>query len=57
MKLFSIKDTHTNKLLNGTYFPSKHLAKRERDRLNQESGHDTRYVVTPGPDHRRYTPL
>jgi hypothetical protein len=53
MKLFGIRDTHTNQLLK-QFFPDKRSAKRERDKLNQESGHDTRYVVTPGPDHRRY---
>ena len=51
LRLFAIRDTSTNKLVPDTWFSSKDAAKRARDELSQDGG---RYVVTPGPDHRRY---
>ena len=51
MKLFTLRDATTNKLAPNIWFASKDAAKRARDELNQDGG---RYVVTPGPDHRRY---
>lgn len=54
LHLFAIRDTHTNKPVEGQLFASKPEAKRARDKLNQEGGAEsTRYVVTPGPDHRK----
>lgn len=38
---------------NPLYFPSKVDAKQHRDKLNKELG-DQFFVVTLGPDHRRY---
>lgn len=52
LRLFALRDTSTNKLLPNVYFPDKVAAKRERDTRNQAGGS---YVVTPGPDHRRYS--
>lgn len=52
LRLFALRDTSTNKLLPNTYFGDKVAAKRERDELNKAGGS---YVVTPGPDHRRYS--
>ena len=40
-----------NKLLAEQFFHDKPAAKKERDRLNAAGGS---YVVTAGPDHRRY---
>ena len=51
LRLFALRDTSTNKLLAGQFLHDKPAAKRERDRLNAAGG---TYVVTPGPDHRRY---
>ena len=52
LRLFALRDTSTNKMLPNVYFPDKVAAKRERDTRNQAGG---TYVVTPGPDHRRYS--
>lgn len=49
LRLFALRDTTTNKIVPDLYFSSKPEAKRERD--SREAG---RYVVTPGPDHRRH---
>lgn len=54
MKLFAIRDTSSNKLVPGEDFKSKPEAKRRRDELNEEAGSKSRYVVTPGPDHRKF---
>ena len=50
LRLFALRDTHTNKPVPGTFFPSKPEAKRARDELNNGV---QRYVVTAGPDHRK----
>ena len=50
LRLFSLRDTRTNKILSDTYFSSKPEAKRARDAANENGG---QYVVTPGPDHRK----
>ena len=50
LRLFAIRDTQTNKLVSDVYYTSKPDAKRARDELN---GPSKRYVVSPGPDHRR----
>lgn len=52
LRLFALRDTASNKVVPDLYFGSKPEAKRERDRLN--GGDSLRYVVVPGPDHRRY---
>ena len=51
LRLFALRDTSTNKLLAERFFHDKPAAKKERDRLNAAGGS---YVVTAGPDHRRY---
>jgi hypothetical protein len=51
LRLFAIRDTNTRVLLPQT-FPDKKAAKAERDLLNGSSG--MRYVVTEGPDHRKF---
>lgn len=50
LRLFALRDTHTNKPVLGTFFPSKSEAKCARDELNKGT---TRYVVTLGPDHQK----
>lgn len=50
LRLFALRDTQTNKLISDVYYASKPEAKRARDELN---GISRRYVVSPGPDHRR----
>lgn len=56
-RLFSIKDTRTNKILAQDY-PTKMEAKAKRDDLNggkwNEEGTTRRHVVVLGPDHRRF---
>lgn len=54
MKLFSIRDTASNQFVKGEDFKGKPEAKRRRDELNREAGSNTRYVVSPGPDHRKF---
>lgn len=53
LRLFALRDTDTGKLLPYTFFTGKPEAKRQRDELNQAEGRQ-RYLVTPGPDHRRH---
>lgn len=49
LRLFTLRDTTTNKVVPDLYFSSKPEAKRERD--SREAG---KYVVTTGPDHHRH---
>jgi hypothetical protein len=51
LRLFALRNTSTGRLIDG-YYPDKPAAKKARDELNAQ-GVD-KYVVTPGPDHRRY---
>lgn len=53
LRLFALRDTQTNKLVPDLYFVSKPEAKRARD-LHNSSSNSARYVVTPGPDHRKF---
>lgn len=48
LRLFAIRDTQSNKIV-ADDLPDKKAAKAERDRL----GGAPRFVVTPGPDHRK----
>ena len=50
LHLFALRDTQTKKPVPDTFFASKPEAKRARDDLNKGT---LRYVVTPGPDHRK----
>ncbi len=52
LRLFALRNTSTGKIVSDAYFDNKVAAKRERDARNQAGGS---YVVTPGPDHRRYS--
>ena len=49
LRLFALRDIATNKIVPELYFGSKQEAKREPDR--RPAG---QFVLTPGPDHRRY---
>lgn len=51
LRLFALRNTASNKILDSVYFSDKQAAKKERDALNKEAG--ASYVVTPGPDHRK----
>jgi hypothetical protein len=51
LRLFAIRDTSTRELLPQT-FSDKKAAKAERDLLNGSTS--MRYVVTEGPDHRKF---
>lgn len=53
LRLFALRDTSTGKLVPNLHFASKPEAKKARDENNAAAGHD-RYVVTNGPDHRRF---
>ena len=48
LRLFALRDSHTNKHVPDLYFSDKSMAKRKRDELN--SGTD-QYRVSHGPDH------
>jgi hypothetical protein len=47
-RLFAIRNTTTNRLLDDEFFDSKMHAKARRDELNNGSN---KFVVTHGPDH------
>lgn len=52
LRLFALRNSATSKIVPDLYFGDKVAAKRERDERNKAGGN---YVVTPGPDHRRYS--
>jgi hypothetical protein len=52
-RLFQITDTQSGKQHGETFYSDKMVAKRERKRLNEEGGHEIRFVVSPGPDHHK----
>lgn len=52
MKLFGIKHINTRVLVSNLYFREKKDAKTKRDELNKEE--PKTYVVSYGPDHRKY---
>ena len=59
LRLYQITDTTTKKPIEGLYFSNKKLAKAKRRELNGDNESTTpsqllRYVVSPGPDHRKY---
>lgn len=56
LRLFAIRDTVTGKTIPDLFFTGKPDAKRQRDKLDDDTGHKGRHVVTPGPDHRRANP-
>lgn len=55
LRLFALRNITTNRRIPDVYFPDKPAARKERDRLNAQSDSD-RYVITTGPDHRRFNP-
>ncbi len=52
LRLFALRNLSTGKLVTDIYFSDKPAAKKERDERNKAGG---AYVVTPGPDHRRFS--
>lgn len=55
LRLYQIVDTTKNTPIQGVYFVSKVAAKKTRTKMNEdESGSKLRYIVSPGPDHKRY---
>ncbi len=52
LRLFALRDSSTGKRVPDLYFSDKPAAKKGRDERNKSGGN---YVVTPGPDHRRYS--
>lgn len=57
MRLYQITDTSNpgkNLAVGNMYFSDKVSAKTERKKLNTEAGTETRFVVSPGPDHKNY---
>lgn len=58
LKLFQLYDTQEEKVVPDSFFHDKMQAKKKRTELNgqqQEAEGKFRYVVTLGPDHRRYS--
>ena len=53
LRLFQVRDSQTRKVLEQT-FSEKRMAKQFRDEMNESHQHATRFVVTYGPDHRRF---
>jgi hypothetical protein len=57
IRLYQIIDTaasgpSSHRVVPGSYFSNKASAKTKRQELN--NGQGLRFVVSPGPDHRRY---
>ena len=52
MKLFTLRNTATNKIHPYTFFADKMKAKKARDLITEQTGHP--HVVTYGPDHRKF---
>lgn len=53
-KLFQIVDTTTGKVVPDSYSQDKMKAKKARRELNEAANSPVRYIVSPGPDHRKY---
>jgi len=51
LRLFTLRNTQTKKL-GSDCFPDKQKAKQARDEANKAQ--PGLYVVTPGPDHRKF---
>lgn len=54
-QLFQITDTHTKKQHGTEFFDDKMKAKRARTALNEEYKTEVRFVVSPGPDHHKWS--
>ena len=57
LRLFQITDTSNTShkpCTDPPYFSDKKTAKAVRQRLNKEHESETRFIVSPGPDHRNY---
>lgn len=52
MKLFTLKHLPSQKVLLDMCFTDKQQAKKARDKLNESAPGE--YVVTYGPEHRKY---
>lgn len=53
-RLFQITDTKTFKAVPNLYFSDKQAAKNKRRELNTEHNADLRFIVSPGPDHKKH---
>lgn len=53
MKLFTLRNTTTNKIHPETFFTDKMKAKKARDLISEQTGQP--HVVTYGPDHKKFT--
>lgn len=53
MKLFTLRNTTTNKIHPDTFFADKMKAKKARDLISEQTGQP--HVVTYGPDHKKFT--
>lgn len=56
LKLFQVFDTAENKVVEGAYYLNKVEAKKKRTELNSKEAEGNgkfRYIVQPGPDHKR----
>lgn len=57
LRLFQITDTSDRSRTPATeppYFSDKKVAKEARKRLNENAKSETRFIVSPGPDHHNY---
>jgi hypothetical protein len=57
LRLFQIVDTSDCSRTPASeppYFSDKKVAKEARKRLNKEHESETRFIVSPGPDHHNY---
>jgi hypothetical protein len=53
LRLFALRTLSTKRLVPNLYFPSKPLARAERDRLNKQDANSV--CISYGPDHRHFT--
>ena len=54
LRLFALRNAASKKVVDGVFFADKISAKKARDTYNAQATGGVQYVVTPGPDHRRY---
>lgn len=55
-RLFQVVDTSTKKQFGSEFYPDKRLAKLARAKANADHNSETRFVVSPGPDHYKFKP-
>lgn len=54
LKLFIVTDTMHPAAKPTEFFSDKKAAKQRRRELNEQNGSETRFVVSPGPDHHNF---